>query len=181
MEKTIKEIADSLGVDKQRVYRYIKKNHIKSTSEAHHKVFQGNTVFLYDEAAIELIKQGLSQNTAGNEAYHEAHHEVRQNHIKSATSDMLSETLIAMLQNELEVKNNQIAELNKRLSEVTAALRAEQERVNAAQALHAGTIQATLEAAAPSEPAQKSASDGAVHKVDQAKPFKDFISRLLRR
>ena len=28
MYKSMKQIADSLGIDKQRVYRYIKKNHI---------------------------------------------------------------------------------------------------------------------------------------------------------
>ena len=28
--KTLKEIADELGIDKQKVYRFVKKNHIKS-------------------------------------------------------------------------------------------------------------------------------------------------------
>ena len=28
MAKTMKQIADEIGIDKQRVYRYIKKNHV---------------------------------------------------------------------------------------------------------------------------------------------------------
>lgn len=31
--KTIKQISDELGVDKQKVYRYIKKNHIKEVHQ----------------------------------------------------------------------------------------------------------------------------------------------------
>ena len=54
--KTIKEIADELGIDKQKVYRYIKKNHI---NEAYHEVLQKNGVKRYDKAAEYLIKQGL--------------------------------------------------------------------------------------------------------------------------
>ena len=48
MAKTIKQMADALGVDKQRVYRYIKKNCI---SEAHQK----NGVMYYDEVVEKRI------------------------------------------------------------------------------------------------------------------------------
>ena len=48
MAKTIKQIADELNVNKQRVYRYIKKNHI---TEAHQK----NGVMYYDENAQKQI------------------------------------------------------------------------------------------------------------------------------
>lgn len=99
--KTIKQIADELGVDKQRVYRYIRKNHI---NEAHQK----NGVMHYDEAAEMLIKQGFSKN----KSLHEAHHEVLQNHI----SDTVNEAVIEMLQNELQAKNEQIAALTEELA-----------------------------------------------------------------
>ena len=46
-----------------------------------------------------------------------------------------------MLQKELEIKNEQIKELNERLSECSAALMVAQQTAQAAQALHAGTIQ----------------------------------------
>lgn len=104
--KTIREIANELGVDKQKVYRFIKQNHI---NEAHHEALQRSGVKYYDEAAETLIKQGFSDETASSEAHHEAH----QNRINEAVFD----AVIEMLQKELEIKNEQIKELNERLSE----------------------------------------------------------------
>lgn len=135
--KTIKEIADELGVDKQKVYRYIKKNHI---SEVLHEALQKNGVKRYDEAAEMLIKQGLFEESVSSEALHEVH----QKHINEAVCDTISETLIDMLRKELEIKNEQIRELNARLAESSAALVAAQQTAQAAQALHAGTIQKQL-------------------------------------
>ena len=98
MAKTIKQMADALGVDKQRVYRYIKKNCI---SEAHQK----NGVMYYDEVVEKRIKQAFSQN----EPYQE-----------SASSDTVFDVLLKqseMLRKELEIKNKQISDLNDRLAE----------------------------------------------------------------
>ena len=92
--KTIREIANELGVDKQKVYRFIKQNHI---NEAHHEALQRSGVKYYDEAAETLIKQGFSDETASSEAHHEAH----QNRINEAVFD----AVIEMLQKELEIKN----------------------------------------------------------------------------
>lgn len=75
--KTIREIANELGVDKQKVYRFIKQNHI---NEAHHEALQRSGVKYYDEAAETLIKQGFLDETASSEAHHEAH----QNRINEA-------------------------------------------------------------------------------------------------
>lgn len=140
MAKTIKEIADELGVDKQKVYRFIKQNHI---NEVLHEAHQRSGVKYYDEAAETLIKQGFSAKTVSSEA----HHEVLQNHINEAVCD----TVIDMLRKELETKNQQLSvkdkqieDLNARLSEVSAALVAAQQTAQAAQALHAGTIQQQL-------------------------------------
>lgn len=137
MPKTIKQIADELGVDKQKVYRYIKKNHI---NEAHHEALQKNGVKQYDEAAETLIKQGLLRETASGEA----HHEVLQNHINDAVFDTVSDAVIDMLRKELEIKNKQIEDLNARLAEISSALVMAQKTAQAAQALHAGTIQQQL-------------------------------------
>lgn len=95
--KTIREIANELGVDKQKVYRFIKQNHI---NEAHHEALQRSGVKYYDEAAETLIKQGFSDETASSEAH--------QNRINEAVFD----AVIEMLQKELEIKNEQIKELN---------------------------------------------------------------------
>lgn len=148
MVKTIKEIADELGLDKQKVYRYIKKEHINEVHhEAHHEALQKSSVKQYDEVAQSIIKQGLLRKSTSSEAHHEAHHEVLQKHI----NDVVSDALIDMLRKELEsknqqlvVKDQQIEELNLRLAECNAALVTAQQMAQAAQALHAGTIRQQL-------------------------------------
>ena len=133
MPKTIKEIADELGVEKQKVYRYIKQHRISEVRhEALHEAHQRSGTKYYDEAAETLIKQGLSSQTASSEAHHEVHHEA------------VNEAVIDMLRQELEIKNEQIRELNARLAEVSSALVTAQQTAQAAQALHAGTIRQQL-------------------------------------
>lgn len=111
--KTIKQIADELGVDKQKVYRYIKKNQIR---EAHQKyineALQKNGVKYYDEAVETLIKQSFCEDSASNEA----HREVHQNHINEAVFDALMKRFEAV-EKELEDKNNQIEYLHKLLDQ----------------------------------------------------------------
>lgn len=113
--KTIKQIADELGIDKQKVYRYIKKNHI---NEAHQK----NGVMYYDEAVENSIKQAFLQNAP---------------HQESASNDAVIDVLLKqseMLQKELEIKNKQIEELNERLAE-------NQKLLDQEQKLHAMAVQ----------------------------------------
>jgi IS30 family transposase len=97
MQKTIKQIADELGVEKQKVYRFIKRNHI---NEAH----QENGVMYYDEAAQNLLNKEFLKNTASNEAH--------QNHI----NDAANEAVIDMLKSEIEFKNKLINELKLELN-----------------------------------------------------------------
>jgi predicted transcriptional regulator len=78
--KTIKQIADELGVSKQKVYRFIVRNHITASSE----VKQSK---LYDEATEMLIKQGILED----EPYQKSHHEAHQNHINDTVSEAVIE------------------------------------------------------------------------------------------
>lgn len=80
--KSIKQIADELGVSKQKVYRFIVRNHITASSE----VKQSK---LYDEAAEMLIKQGLLED----KPYQKSHHEAHQNYI----NDTVSEAVIVFM------------------------------------------------------------------------------------
>ena len=124
--KTIKQISDELGVDKQKVYRYIKKNHIKEVhQECISEALQKNGTKYYDEVGESLIKQGFSDNTASDEVQQEVHH----NHINDAVIDTLL-MQIEVLKNELDVKNEQIKEKDKQLSDTLKAL-------DQAQQLHA--------------------------------------------
>jgi len=116
--KSIKQIADELGISKQRVYRYIKTNHI---TEAH----QDRDTRYYDEAAVTMVKSHFRENNDAHQSTSEVHHE--------ANDNTLVDTLVSMLKHELDAKNKQIAEL-------TSALNIAQQTAAHAQALHAGTM-----------------------------------------
>lgn len=126
--KTIKQIANELGVSKQRVYRYVKMNHIKMVQE-------GESLFLFDEAGEMLIKQHFSQNAAS----------------KSFQDEMVKDEVFLLFESQLEFMDEQIKSKDKlidsltnQLKETTSALVSAQQMASAAQALHAGTIQAHL-------------------------------------
>ena len=128
---TIKEISTECGVSEQAVRAWCRRNNvakdakgsfaisesIKTAIYQHYRVFEGNEV---------------SQST-------------------KASCETSETVLIAMLQKELDLKSEQLAvkdkqieELNARLAESSAALVAAQQTAQAAQALHAGTIQQQL-------------------------------------
>ena len=102
--KTVKQLADELNISKQKLYRYIKKNHI---SDVHHDA----GVMYIDDALESTIKSAFEQS--------EAHHEAHQNHINDAVFDALLK--------QLEEKDKQINELNQRLAESNKLLDQEQQ------------------------------------------------------
>jgi hypothetical protein len=104
MNKSLKEIAEELGISKQRVYRYCIKNHIND-------VHQENGMKQYDDAAQALIKSHFTENEPHQNRISDAH----QNHITDAVIDTLvkqSETL----QNQLLEKDKQIEALQLELA-----------------------------------------------------------------
>ena len=101
--KTIRQIADEIGVSKQTVYkRYKGKPHTERTN--------GEVLEQSENVGVIAVLQ----------------------------------TTIDTLQGQLAIKDKQIEDLNARLSESNAALVAAQQTAQAAQALHAGTIQQQL-------------------------------------
>lgn len=109
MEQTyfsIKQIADHIGTTKQRVYRCIKKNCIK---EAHSETVNGNTVLMYDKAAFTRICDILNTGSSASKETHEAHQE--------AHRDTVNEALYEALLKQLEVKDQQIEQLQKALDQ----------------------------------------------------------------
>lgn len=104
-----KQIADLLNVSKQRVYRCIKSNCI---SEVHRDTVKGNTVLMYDKATVDRIKELLGVSD-----------EVHRDTVDDTVNDTLYDTLLK----QLEIKDNQIKELNERLKESQKALDQEQQ------------------------------------------------------
>ena len=133
MAKTIKQIADEIGVSKQTVYkRYKGKLYTVCAPYAHTE--QG--VLYIEEQGETLIKQDFLQKERSNGAVLEQS--------ENAGVVAVLQTTIDTLQGQLAIKDKQIEELNARLAEVSSALVAAQQTAQAAQALHAGTIQPQL-------------------------------------
>jgi len=105
---TIKEMADMVGVDKQKIYRFIKKNRIKNCIN---EALQKSNVKHYDEAVQRLVIHEFSDKKPHHEALHESH----QNHINEAVFDALLKQFEA-LQKELDHKNQQIENLHSLLN-----------------------------------------------------------------
>ena len=124
--KTIRQIADEIGVSKTAVSKQIENLGLRSSLRKN-----GNQ-FAIDEHQEALIKEAFSeksQTEIENQTQTE-NHEV---------SDLVCalQATIDTLQGQLEVKDRQIEKL-------TEALVAAQQTAAAAQALHAGTIQQQL-------------------------------------
>ena len=148
MAKTIKEIADELGVSKTAVSKQIANLGLRSSMRKNGNQFaienQQEKLIKMDlrknkqrEIAGEnLVSDEQSQTTNANQSQTE-NHEV---------CDLVCvlQTTVDTLQEQLSVKDQQIRELNARLAECSTALLAAQETARAAQALHAGTIQQQL-------------------------------------
>ena len=145
MAKTIKQIADEIGVSKQTVYkRYKGKLYTVCAPYAHTE--QG--VLYIEEQGETLIKQDFLQKECSIGAHTYAHTERSNGAVleqpKNAGVIAVLQTTIDTLQGQLAIKDKQIEELNARLAEVSSALVAAQQTAQAAQALHAGTIQQQL-------------------------------------
>lgn len=161
--KTIRQIADEIGVSKQAVYkRYKGKLHTVCAPYAHTE--QG--VLYLSEQAETLIKQDFLKDDRSNGAHTERSNGAVPEQSQEAGVVAVLQATIDMLQGQLAVKDRQIEELNARLAEVSSALLAAQQTAATAQALHAGTIKQQL-------------SDGSG--ADQEERKQSWISRLFRK
>jgi len=114
--KTIKQIADNLGIDKQKVYRYIRKNHID-------EVHQKNGAMYLNDTIVEDIFNHFANQTVSIDS---------------------TDTVIETLKKELNIKNKQIESMQKNINDLTSALIESQQNIKNTQALHAGTIKQNL-------------------------------------
>ena len=135
--KTIRQIADEIGVSKTAVNKQIANLGLRSGLRKN-----GNQ-FAIDEHQETLIKQAFSEKSQTEIENQSQTKSQTENHEVSDLVCVLQAT-IDTLQGQLSVKDQQIEELNARLAEVSSALLAAQQTAVAAQALHAGTIQQQL-------------------------------------
>lgn len=136
MKKTIKEIADELGVSKQAVAYRLK--HLESKNGV--LAIKENGVLAVSLVGEKLIKAAFleknRQNFGGKK--------MQKGHQKETDILALLQATVDTLKEQLAIKDQQIDELNIRLAETTEALVSAQQTAQTAQALHAGTIQQQL-------------------------------------
>ena len=127
--KTIRQIADEIGVSKTAVSKQIANLGLRSGLRKN-----GNQ-FAIDEHQEALIKQAFSEKSQTKTQ--------TENHEVGDLVCVLQAT-IDTLQGQLEVKDRQIEQQAQTITRLTDALAAAQQTAAAAQALHAGTIQQQL-------------------------------------
>ena len=150
--KTIRQIADEIGVSKQAVFKKIKREPLSTSLQGLTATVDGRLMVEVD--GEKLIKQAFSEiapSTTDNQLTGAVDGLVdapsTKNAEKTAEVDGVSSVLqatIDTLQGQLEVKDRQIEQQAQTITRLTDALAAAQQTAAAAQALHAGTIQQQL-------------------------------------
>ena len=138
--KTIRQIADEIGVSKQAVYkRYKGKLHTVCAPYAHTE--QG--VLYLSEQAETLIKQDFLRDGCPNGSHTDTHTE---RSIGAVPEQSQEDGVVAVLQATIDTLQGQLEVKDRQIEKLTEALVAAQKTAAAAQALHAGTIQQQLTA-----------------------------------
>lgn len=114
MSKSIKQIADEIGVSKQAVFKKIKREPLSTSL----KQF------------ISTVDGAVNDNQSST---------INQTNDYKTSQDI--ENIITVLENTIETLKNQLEIKDAQLEKLTDALVAAQQTAAAAQALHAGTIQ----------------------------------------
>ena len=135
--KTIRQIADEIGVSKTAVNKQIANLGLRSGLRKN-----GNQ-FAIDEHQEALIKQAFSEKSQTESENQSQTKTQTENHEVGDLVCVLQAT-IDTLQGQLEVKDRQIEQQAQTITRLTDALAAAQQTAVAAQALHAGTIQQQL-------------------------------------
>ncbi len=136
--KTIRQIADEIGVSKQAVYkRYKGKLHTVCAPYAHTE--QG--VLYLSEQAETLIKQDFLKVDRSIGAHTDTHTERSSGAVSEQSQE---DSVVAVLQATIDTLQGQLEVKDRQIEKLTEALVAAQKTAAAAQALHAGTIQQQL-------------------------------------
>ena len=139
--KTIRQIADEIGVSKQAVFKKIKREPLSTSLQGLTATVDGRLMVEVD--GEKLIKQAFSEKSQTEIENQTQTKSQTENHEVSDLVCVLQAT-IDTLQGQLEVKDRQIEQQAQTITRLTDALAAAQQTAAAAQALHAGTIQQQL-------------------------------------
>lgn len=164
MGKTIRQIADEIGVSKQAVWQKIKREPLASALRQF-MTRNGNS-FTVEAGGIALIKEAFAASRQAD---------VDVNESGNRQAESANDKHVDDLRKQLEAKDKQIEfmmrlmeEREKQVSELTAALEHTTSALHASQALHAGTMQRQL------------IDDGGTAGEGKKKGIGAFLSRLFK-
>lgn len=177
MNKTIKQIADEIGVTPQAIYQR-KKQEPLSTDLIKHIEKKGNTVYI-DEMGQALILQAFQSEA------------LKKTNQPLEKQDTVVERLLTALENELSEKNQSIEAQQEiilaqqeTIKELSTALQTMTDNLSKSQALHAGTTKALLDSMEDTEESEE-LNDPIKKEADttQASPqtSKGFWGRLFKK
>lgn len=140
--KTIKQLADELGVSKTAI-----RNLMGDDFRAKYVQTDRKGVLTISPDGCKLIAESFRKvpQTTANQFVESTANQV------SGDMTALLQATIEALREQLAVKDKQLAEKDRQIADLTATVRAQADSLQAAQALHAGTMQQMLPEAAPDE------------------------------
>lgn len=103
MNLKVSEIVDITGVSRNKIYRFIKENNIRSVQNSNPKQ--------YDEHAQELIIQHFGKNNEQNQTKVNNNEQSEQNQTKVNNNEQNSEQFISVLIEQIKEKDEQIKKL----------------------------------------------------------------------
>lgn len=136
MSKTIKELADELGISKTAIRKYMTpefREKFTSTSET-------GAILVSEDGENHIKSLRKPPETTGNQFAETANQEV------SGTKNSTGDPVVEALLEQLKAKDRQIEAQQVQISQLTAALENTTQSLQAAQALHAGTMKKQLKA-----------------------------------
>ena len=143
--KTIRQIADEIGVSKQAVFKKIKREPLSTSLQGLTATVDGKLMVEVD--GEKLIKQAFSEiapSTTDNQLTGTVDGLVDGASTKNAEKTTGVDGVISVLQATIDTLQGQLEVKDRQIEKLTEALAAAQQTAAAAQALHAGTIQQQL-------------------------------------
>ena len=143
--KTIRQIADEIGVSKQAVFKKIKREPLSTSLQGLTATVDGRLMVEVD--GEKLIKQAFSEIaplTTDNQLTGTVDGLVDGASTKNAEKTTEVDGVISVLQATIDTLQGQLEVKDRQIEKLTEALVAAQQTAAAAQALHAGTIQQQL-------------------------------------
>jgi len=147
--KTIKQLAEELGVSKQSLQKRITRNPLKQDIEPYISIVNGTKYI--DDNGEKIIKDVYTHTidmsipvSIDKQASVSIDTGMDKGVYMSIDDNNIYHISLKTLTKQLEVKDKQIADLSQSNKELTAALENATASLKAAQALHAGTMQAQL-------------------------------------